>query len=127
MRESKGQRRSNWGVEQGEASSYDEASRARYRQRAQRFGGVETGATDDGLAIVFLIALVALALVAGRLFWFHVIKAPEYSEAARNNRTDETVIHARRGTIYDRNGNVLAISVDAKTIYCNPMPSERPS
>jgi len=127
VRESKGQRRSNWGVEQGEASSYDEASRARYRQRAQRFGGVETGATDDGLAIVFLIALVALALVAGRLFWFHVIKAPEYSEAARNNRTDETVIHARRGTIYDRNGNVLAISVDAKTIYCNPTEITDPS
>ena len=33
----------------------------------------------------------------------------------------------RRGTIYDRNGTVLATSVDATTIYANPAEVEDPA
>ncbi len=127
MRESREQRRSDWNVAQGEASSYDEASRARSQRRAQRFGGSGVGGFDDGLDVAFFFVLMALLAVALRLVWLQVIKAPEYSEAARYNRMDELTIHARRGTIYDRNGNVLAISVDAKTVYCNPTEITDPS
>lgn len=127
MRESREQRRSDWNVAQGEASSYDEASRARSQRRAQRFGGSGVGGFDDGLDVTFFFVLMALLAVALRLVWLQVIKAPEYSEAARYNRMDELTIHARRGTIYDRNGNVLAISVDAKTVYCNPTEITDPS
>ena len=127
MRESREQRRSDWNVAQGEASSYDEASRARSQRRAQHFGGSGAGGFDDGLDVAFFFVLMALLAVALRLVWLQVIKAPEYSEAARYNRMDELTIHARRGTIYDRNGNVLAISVDAKTVYCNPTEITDPS
>lgn len=127
MRESREQRRSDWNVAQGEVSSYDEASRARSQRRAQRFGGSGAGGFDDGLDVAFFFVLMALLAVALRLVWLQVIKAPEYSEAARYNRMDELTIHARRGTIYDRNGNVLAISVDAKTVYCNPTEITDPS
>ena len=127
MRESREQRRSDWNVAQGEASSYDEASRARAQRRAQRFGGSGAGGFDDGLDVAFFFVLMALLAVALRLVWLQVIKAPEYSGAARYNRMDELTIHARRGTIYDRNGNVLAISVDAKTVYCNPTEITDPS
>ena len=48
-----------------------------------------------------------------------VIMGEEYSERAREIRTTEQTVFAKRGTIYDRNGNVLAMSVKAIDIYAN--------
>ena len=44
----------------------------------------------------------------------------DYSSQAQASRTISFDISARRGTIYDRNGVVLATSVDATTVYCDP-------
>lgn len=68
--------------------------------------------------IVF--AVIALALI-GRLFYVQIIKGREYSAAAEQQRTQTIDLPAQRGTIYDRNGNVLATTVDATTIYANPI------
>ncbi len=46
---------------------------------------------------------------------------PRQAEQARTVGFD---IEPRRGTIYDRNGTVLAVSVDATTIYANPSEVE---
>lgn len=64
--------------------------------------------------------LIILALVVGRLFWLQIIDGSVLAQEARDNRTNTFVIHAKRGTIYDRNGNVLAASVECKTLYANP-------
>ena len=50
-----------------------------------------------------------------RLF-LPTITAPQ----AANSRTVSVELSPRRGTIYDRNGKVLASDVQATTIYCNP-------
>lgn len=60
------------------------------------------------------------ALWSGRLLYLQVAKADEYSRMAEASRTVSYDVPARRGTIYDRNGNVLATSVDATTVYVNP-------
>lgn len=120
------QRHSDWDVEMGEASSYDEASRARYRRRSQRHGGSGSGGFDNGIDVIFKWMLVAFAAVSLRLVWLQVITARNLSDAAQYSRTVEIDLRARRGTIYDRNGNVLAISVDCKTIFCNPTEIDRP-
>ncbi len=49
-----------------------------------------------------------------------MIDAGWLSEAALSQRTSSITIEPRRGTIYDRNGVVLATSVDATTIYVDP-------
>lgn len=68
-----------------------------------------------------MAAFLVIALVwVGRLVYLQVYKAAEYSEAAAASRTLSIDLPARRGTIYDRNGNVLATSVEATTIYANP-------
>lgn len=79
-----------------------------------------SGLVSNRLAFLFAsFLLIALAWV-GRLVYLQVFMADEYSDAAAASRTLSIDIPARRGTIYDRNGNVLATSVEAATIYANP-------
>lgn len=63
---------------------------------------------------------IALLLLAGRLVQLQIILADDYSTQAANSRTVSVELSPRRGTIYDRNGKVLASDVQATTIYCNP-------
>ncbi len=73
------------------------------------------------LAAVKLIFLLVAALFLVRLVYLQVIVSGEYSANASEVRTINFDISPHRGTIYDRNGTVLAVSVDATTIYCNPV------
>ena len=108
-------------------ASYDEAVRARYRRRAARAGGSGSGGFDHGISIIQVLFLVIFAAVALRLIWLQVIQARELSQAAEDRRTNVVTLYARRGTIYDRNGNVLAMSVECQTVYANPVDIENPS
>ena len=63
---------------------------------------------------------IALLLLVGRLVQLQIILADDYSTQAANSRTVSVELSPRRGTIYDRNGKVLASDVQATTIYCNP-------
>lgn len=71
---------------------------------------------------ILLIVLFSLgfAVVAGRLIWIQTVKAAEYSERAFNQRLRDIELQPRRGTIYDREGEPLAVSIEAKTIYAAP-------
>lgn len=72
---------------------------------------------------IMVFAILALAFF-GRLMWLQVIDAPRLSAEAEQARTLSYPIEPRRGTIYDRNGTVLATSVDAVTIYADPTKVE---
>jgi cell division protein FtsI (penicillin-binding protein 3) len=81
-------------------------------------GGRVVGSNRDWkLLAVFCCA--ALVLI-GQLVHLQVFASPELKERAETQRTNPIKLPARRGTIYDRDGNVLAKSVDAVTIYANP-------
>ncbi|NPD31453.1 penicillin-binding protein 2 [Eggerthellaceae bacterium zg-1084] len=67
-----------------------------------------------------------VAVFVMRLLYLDVIVAHEYSTQAKAARTIGITVEAKRGTIYDRNHNVLAISVDATTIYANPSEVDDP-
>lgn len=76
--------------------------------------------TRRGFAALF-------GVVAIRLFWLQIVDGSDLASAAEANRTNVATLHAKRGTIYDRNGNVLAMSIDCSTIYCNPQNVHDPS
>ncbi len=75
-----------------------------------------------GFAIFIAVALIFFL----RLLYLQVIVAGDYQAMAEESRTINFETTPRRGTIYDRNGVVLATSVDATTIYCNPAEVTEP-
>lgn len=89
-----------------------------------RESGVAVGSSRAFIPIIVFVAIALICMV--RLVYLQVIKAAEYSEMAATLRTADIEISPRRGTIYDRNGNVLAMSVDATTIYADPTKIEKP-
>ncbi len=76
--------------------------------------------TANRYAVVLGLFALFVVLMFGKLCYLQIIKAGEFSEQAAQSRTSYLTIEPRRGTIYDRNGVVLATSVDATTIYVDP-------
>lgn len=64
--------------------------------------------------------LVAFAIVAGRLMWVQVIEAPALNQKATTQRLRDIELPPRRGTIYDREGEPLAVSMAARTVFASP-------
>lgn len=85
---------------------------------------VSRGSNRVFVVIVLFLALALLFFV--RLLYLQVIMAPQYSAQAQESRTIGFMVEPRRGTIYDRNGHILAISVEATTIYANPSEIKEP-
>lgn len=92
------------------------------------FASSFSAAADSNRASVLVVFFALLALLFfGRLFYLQVIVSGQYSAMAQETRTVSFDTTPRRGTIYDRNGTVLATSVDATTIYANPAEVDDPA
>ncbi|MEG0071853.1 MAG: penicillin-binding protein 2 [Raoultibacter sp.] len=100
---------------------FDPAQGKRADSRASsRFQEQDISLDSSRAMFIIFIFLVVLLVFLARLIFLQVVVAGEYSSQAQEARTTTIELSPRRGTIYDRNGTVLAKSVDAKTIYCNP-------
>lgn len=71
-------------------------------------------------APVLALLLVGLALVAGRVVWLQTLAAPAYAGLAEEQRLRDIELSPRRGDIYDREGQPLAVTSEARTVYANP-------
>lgn len=68
-----------------------------------------------------LVAMVlALGLVTLRLVDLQAVGSAHYDSLARQQSVNQVVLPATRGTIFDRNGRDLALSVPRPTIYADP-------
>ena len=72
------------------------------------------------LVLMAVCGIVAFLVLAVRLFYLQVIKHDYYEEIAVEQQTRESVVNAQRGTIYDRNGKVLAMSSSVETVFISP-------
>ncbi len=72
----------------------------------------------------YVLLLVAFAVFMGavgvRLFFLQAIDGPAYAAMAYEQRSREMDIPARRGSIYDREGQPLAVSMEARDVYAVP-------
>lgn len=80
-------------------------------------------APDEGfnreLVILAFFAAVVIIIFIG-LFKLCVLDAPQLAARAEDQAVKTTVDVAKRGTIYDRNGEVIASSIESTTINLNP-------
>lgn len=70
--------------------------------------------------IMFLVIALLLSAGISRLFYFQILNGKEYSEKAQNQQLSDREIEARRGTIYDSQGNILAQSATVYNIFIDP-------
>lgn len=69
------------------------------------------------MASIIMICLAALVL---RTAYWQLVRGDELSTKAKNQQQGSSIITASRGSIYDRNGKVLAESASVNTLTCNP-------
>ena len=70
--------------------------------------------------VMILCGIVAFLPVAGMLTNLMVFRHEEYAQRAFNNQTRTTTVTASRGSIYDRNMNVLAVSASVENVFLDP-------
>ena len=71
--------------------------------------------------ILVLVALILLfVILIGRIGYIQFVQGAWLKQREYSQSTSNTVISARRGTIYDSNGKALAISAAVDTVSVNP-------
>ena len=67
--------------------------------------------------VFFVLVLCVIFL---RAYQLQILEGKRLSSLAREDYTGSLVLMPQRGTIFDRNGEQLAISVDVSSIYAYP-------
>lgn len=70
--------------------------------------------------IMVIIIVLGFGVVAGRLLYLQTYMAEELQQRAVNQQLTTTSVSAKRGSIYDRNGNILAQSITVWKIVLEP-------
>ena len=63
-----------------------------------------------GVVVLLVMAFLLIGVCWGRVAYIALIKGDEYKTKAETQQLSVTTVNATRGTIYDRNMNVLAQS-----------------
>ena len=71
--------------------------------------------------LMLVLGVVTFVLLFFKLYDLQINRHEELQNRAVDQQTRSTVITASRGTIYDRNGNILAISATAETVFLSPL------
>ncbi len=81
-----------------------------------------------GRATVVCAILTAVFLaLAARILFIQIFNYDEYERIVINQITQKTTVSAKRGEIYDRNGNVLATDITTYRLFVDPAAISRAS
>ena len=72
------------------------------------------------IMLLFVIITASVLLLSGRLVYIQLARNSFFVGKAMDQRLQSIPVDAKRGTIYDRNGIPLAISVSANAVYAVP-------
>ncbi len=72
---------------------------------------------DLRVLCLFITFLLGFSAVMGRLAYLQLVRAEEYRKLAEDQRSHLLELKPKRGRILDRNGEVLAYSMDCYNVY----------
>ncbi len=92
------------------------------RQRKKEYARLraDTGHHIRIIAVMAVLGIAAFIPVGLQLYSLMISQYSYYSQLALRNQTRTTAVTADRGTIYDRNMNILAQSVTVENVYLDP-------
>jgi len=79
------------------------------------------------IGVVCAVVALMFTVFSARLIDLQVAKHDEYSRLAAEKHTMRTVIHARRGLIFDRNGELLASNLPVYTVVADGSHIKKPA
>jgi cell division protein FtsI (penicillin-binding protein 3) len=77
--------------------------------------------------VLLIVAAVAAAGIGARLVWWQVVQQPWLATAALHQLEQHEDLPAERGEIRDRNGELLATSVEVQSVFATPPSLEDPA
>ena len=90
------------------------------RQRPPVRRTLRRGRPDRRLRLGLVFGLVVMVVITGRLIQLQGFQGASYREDAADGRSTSTVLPAMRGPITDRNGQQLALTVEARQVFADP-------
>lgn len=69
---------------------------------------------------LWVLLVIGLLVIAGRLVFIQAVEAKRYNRLALKQRLRAIELPPRRGAIYDREGEEVAISIETASIYATP-------
>jgi cell division protein FtsI/penicillin-binding protein 2 len=78
------------------------------------------------IGLLFGAFLLCFLLVVGRAFWLQGVQGASLASQAAYQQTEVVTVPGLRGDLLDRDGNKLAASEDAATIYATPYQVKNP-
>jgi cell division protein FtsI/penicillin-binding protein 2 len=85
-----------------------------------------TGPSKVRVALIGLCLVAAWLGLAYRLFQVQVVQAADLADQGLTQRLVTRDLAPQRGKIFDRNGELLAMTVEAQSIWANPGQIEEP-
>ncbi|MBQ5440504.1 MAG: peptidoglycan glycosyltransferase, partial [Clostridia bacterium] len=81
---------------------------------------VLAGIKKRSTILLILILALGFGSIVCRLFYLQLIQGEELSDRAVDQQLSDTSVSAKRGSIYDRNGNTLASSASVWKVILAP-------
>ncbi|HWW68012.1 MAG TPA: penicillin-binding transpeptidase domain-containing protein, partial [Solirubrobacterales bacterium] len=81
---------------------------------------------EQRIGLLFAGFLFCFLVILGRAFWLQGVKGARLASEAISQQTDVVTVPGLRGSVLDRQGNELAASEDAATIYATPYQVKKP-
>lgn len=77
------------------------------------------------LLLLAIFGVGVFVLLFAKLYQWQITEHEQLQSLAVSQQTLKTAVEASRGTIYDRNGNILAMSSTAENIFLSPYEIEK--